>query len=185
MTPPLGRKIRELRQAKGWTLAQLSGRSGVALSTLSRIETGSMTGTLESHLAISRAFGIRLSELYADLDPGGSSVELWEARRQKPKVLLGKEQGVLVLTKGPLGKKMLPLLIPLKGGKEFSPEPAKVGVEKFLYLLKGRVEVTIGQRKILLGEEDGVYFQASLPHRLKNLSAKPALILGVSAPPTL
>ena len=36
----LGRRVRELRKAKGWTLEQAASQAGLARSTLSKIENG-------------------------------------------------------------------------------------------------------------------------------------------------
>ena len=38
--PTFGQKIRELRQAKGWTLRQLAPKVGVGFTYLSKVETG-------------------------------------------------------------------------------------------------------------------------------------------------
>lgn len=46
----IGRIIRRLRKERKITLLELSQKSGVAIATLSRIETGKMTGRLKSHL---------------------------------------------------------------------------------------------------------------------------------------
>ena len=64
---PIGKVIRELRKSEGMTLKQLSEKSGVQLATLCRIETGKMTGTLESHVLIANVFGVELYELYKNI----------------------------------------------------------------------------------------------------------------------
>ena len=71
----IGEKIRELRKKSKMSLVELNKSSGVALATLSRIETGRMTGTIESHMNIAKIFGLSLAELYKDvnLDKEGQS----------------------------------------------------------------------------------------------------------------
>lgn len=51
----LGRQIRLARTELGWTLKELSDRSGVSVSQLSSIERGAHLPSLESLLAIARA----------------------------------------------------------------------------------------------------------------------------------
>ena len=41
----LGHRVRELRNAQGWTLAQAAEHAGLARSTLSKIEDGQMSPT--------------------------------------------------------------------------------------------------------------------------------------------
>lgn len=112
----VGKGMRALRLDKEFTLADLAKRSGVALSTLSRIETGRMTGTLESHIRIARALGVRLPELYADVDLVGPAVEL-RPGPSEDSFSLGKGAGFALLTQESLRKKMLPAMIYLKPGQ--------------------------------------------------------------------
>ncbi|MBI3615956.1 MAG: helix-turn-helix transcriptional regulator [Candidatus Omnitrophica bacterium] len=180
----VGKKMRDLRLAKHWTLSNLAKQSSMALSSLSRIETGRMTGTLESHIKIARAFGIRLSELYADLDPVGAPVE---HRKGIPpnRFSSGNGAGFTILTKEGLQKKMLPVVLHLQAGKSSERAQASPGIEKFLYLLRGKVEVTAGKEQIRMDTGDSLYLQASLAHSLKNIGSHPALILSITAPPSL
>ena len=181
----IGKKIKELRLQKGWTLAQLAKHSGVALSSLSRMETGKMTGTLESHIAIVRTLGIRLPELYAELDPLERSIEHKTKELHSEKVLLGKGAGLTLLVSGSLRKKMLPALLGLQPGKSTSREQAPVGTETFIYLLKGKGEATIGKERITLNTGDTLYFQATLPHQLQNTSSSGLIALKVTSPPAI
>ncbi len=181
----LGRKIKETRLLKDLTLAGLAKKSGVALSTLSRIETGRMTGTLESHLRIAHALGVRLPELYAELDPLASSVELKKASDPSDRYQTSRGASVSILTSNALHKKMLPGLIHLPGGKSTKEEQSPAGTEKLLFLLKGKTDVTVGKEKIRMDPGDSLYFQASLPHTIKNSGPGQSLILSCCCPPSL
>jgi len=52
------------------TLSKLSKRTGVAVTTLSRMENNRMVGTLESHLKIAQALGMPLGALYGERGKG-------------------------------------------------------------------------------------------------------------------
>ncbi|MBI3317574.1 MAG: helix-turn-helix transcriptional regulator [Candidatus Omnitrophica bacterium] len=182
---PIGRKIRELRLARDWTLAELAKRSGVALSSLSRIETGKMTGTLESHLQIARAFAIRLQELYEGLDSAGAALELRKGSLEPARLLTGKGTDLTLLVSGALRKKMLPVTAALQPGKSTQPEQGSAGAEGFLFVLKGRLDLTVGKERVEMDAGDSAYFQASLPHQMKNAGSGTALVLRVTSPPTL
>ena len=177
--------MRELRQTKDWTLADLAKQSGVALSSLSRIETGKMTGTLESHILIAKALGVRLPELYADLDPSSATIEYRSHSQSSDKFTFGKGANFSVLTTGSLRKKILPILVTIPPGRSSQREQAPAGVEKFLYLVKGEAEVTGGEQSIRMSTGDSLYLQASIPHLLKNSGSIPAILLSVTCPPTL
>jgi len=180
----VGKKMRDLRLAKGWTLAELAKRSAVALSSLSRIETSRMTGTLESHIKIARAFGIRLPELYEDLDPLGAPAE-YRQGIPADRFVSGKGASFALLTKESLRKKMLPVMIHLQAGKSTQREQTPAGIEKFIYLLKGSIEVTAGKDSIRMSAGDSLYLQASHSHILRNAGSQAALILSITSPPSL
>ena len=54
----IGMRIANLRNAKGWTQAELSARAGLQRTHVSRIEAGKYAVTLESIQAIAEAFGM-------------------------------------------------------------------------------------------------------------------------------
>lgn len=64
----LGHRIRLLRAERGWSLKDVAGRTGLSVSQISSIERGAHLPSIESLLAISRAFGLRPSELLASID---------------------------------------------------------------------------------------------------------------------
>jgi len=64
----IGRTIRRLRKARNLTLVQLSKLSGVQSATISRIENGKQEGTLSAHAKISKVFGMKLSELFSEVE---------------------------------------------------------------------------------------------------------------------
>src|SRR6058998_692571 len=66
----VGPRLRALRQQRGITLAELARRTGISVSTLSRLESGDRRPTLELLLHLARAHGVGLDEL-VDAPPTG------------------------------------------------------------------------------------------------------------------
>ncbi len=58
-----GQAIRKLRLARGWTLAQLREKTGVPLSTLSKVELGQTSLSYENLLRICRGLEIDMERL--------------------------------------------------------------------------------------------------------------------------
>ena len=63
----LGHKVRFLRQGKGWTLSELSDKSGVSKAYISDLENG-VAGkpNIQYVFAIASALGVTLDELLSD-----------------------------------------------------------------------------------------------------------------------
>src|SRR6478752_9768806 len=59
----VGPRLRDLRQRRGATLADLSRSTGISVSTLSRLESGQRRPTLELLLPLARAHQVPLDEL--------------------------------------------------------------------------------------------------------------------------
>ena len=181
----VGEIINKLRKEKRMTLLELSEKSNVALATLSRIENGRMTGTLDSHMNIANALEVSLPDLYKDLAYSKKQVEV-KARKATTDVFIhDKNVASEMLVSKVANKKMMPLLIKINKGGATHKEETKIGVEKFMYVLEGKIEATVGEEKYTMAKGDTLYFESSLPHHFKNTGAAEARLICVISPPTL
>lgn len=185
-TNTLGARIRSLRQEAKLTLAELSKLSGVALATLSRIETGKMTGTLESHQAIAKAFGLPLPDIYREV-AAETPLVIVHRRSQTngDRFVYGKGATFEMLTSKVFAKRMMPMLVTLAPGRSTQVEESQPGVEAFLYILSGTVEARVGADHHRLSAGDTLYFAAALPHVWRNPGQTVARCLCVTSPPAL
>lgn len=184
----LGARLKMLRKSKKITLVELAKSSGVDAATISRIETGRMTGTLESHFRIATALGLKLTELYAGIEEArikdAVSLQLPSTRADSYVHQAGKSS-MVILTNRVLEKKLMPALITIEPGGYTDVDETKVGVERFLYVLEGTIEAKIGDTTHTLKHGSSLYFDASIPHQLRNLSQKVSRCFAVTSPPSL
>jgi len=176
----IGKRIRELRKNKKLTLVEISKKGGVALATLSRIETGKMTGTLNSHINIAKALDITLPELYSEINKPATlhkkkdyDVEFFTHNKKISSILLTKD----IFT-----KKMLPVLIRLDRGAKTHKEGLRKGTEKFISVLDGKIEVITGKERNVLEKGTTLYFDAYQPHYIRNIGNTKARCLCVTTP---
>lgn len=184
----VGGRLRALRKAQKVTLVELAKASGVDAATISRIETGIMTGTLESHFKIATALGVKLTDLYAGIEEArvkdAVAVQPASARTDVYVHQAGKAS-ITMLTTEVLKKKLMPVLIEIEPGGSTHKEEAKVGTERFLYILEGELEARIGEQTHQLSRGSTLYFDASIPHSFRNPSRRPSKCLSVVTPPVL
>lgn len=179
----IGTKIKQLRKSRKITLVELSRLSGVQVATLSRIENKKMVGTLDSHMQIAKALGIDVTQLYSQSPAQTleqSQVEL--PGLQSDQFKHNERSGYEILTKKLLNKKMMPILVRLEHEGETPVEQGVSGSEKFVYVLEGKIEITVGDQIYILEKAHTLYFDASLPHRIRNKGDKAARILSVGTP---
>jgi transcriptional regulator with XRE-family HTH domain len=60
---PLGRRVYELREEKGWTLEVLAEKSGLCVGTISPIERGTREPSLLTAMCLADALGVTLDYL--------------------------------------------------------------------------------------------------------------------------
>ncbi|MCI0564737.1 MAG: XRE family transcriptional regulator, partial [Nitrososphaera sp.] len=167
---------------------ELSRISGVDPATISRIETAKMVGTLESHIRLATALGFKVTDIYAGIEEARTknavTMQL-PSRRREVYVHEAGKSSMTLLTSDVLQKKLMPVLITVEPGGSTQIEEARVGAEKFLYVLEGAVEAKIGQAAYALKRGSSLYLDASLPHSIKNTGSSNAKCLSIITPPML
>jgi len=179
----IGKKLNLLRKDRGMTLRQLSKESGVAIATLSRMEHNIMTGTLESHMNICKSLGVSLADFYRELESNSKTISYIKGKEKHESFVYQKKSSAEILTTKVMTKKMMPLLIRIKKGGQTHKEENSPGTEKFIYILEGNLSAEIGKENHTLSKGDTLYFDASLPHVLKNIGKSEAVALCVLTPP--
>ncbi len=184
----VGERLRRLRKQQRITLVTLAKSSGVDPATISRMETGQMTGTLESHTRLARALGVKLIEIYAGIEEARArelvSMQTAGGRTEVYVHQAGKSS-MTMLTTEVLKKKLMPVLITIEPGGSTHREETRVGTEKFLYVLEGELEAKVGETTHQLKRGSSLYFEASIPHALKNAGSRTVRCLSVTTPPAL
>jgi transcriptional regulator with XRE-family HTH domain len=181
----IGRIIHKIRKERKMTLLELSKKSGVALATLSRMENGKMTGTVESHMQICAALGIELPDLYRDLVNSTRKIGV-DARKTRTDLFLhDKRTSSQILAPNVLNKKMMPSLIRLAKGGLTQKEETGTGIEKFVYLLEGKIEADIGGERYALTKGDTLYFEGAVSHCFRNTGSGEARFICVTTPPAI
>ena len=183
--PTLGGLLRGLRTRNGWTLKEMSDRSGIPVSTLSKVEHDRLTLTYDKLQAATQKLGIRMSDLFAD------SAEAPEAPVTARRSIGTTERSIQVTTPNYdyhylcpelRRKRMIPILtnIRAKTVEEFGDLVRHSG-EEFIYVLKGRIEVhTEFYEPEVLDEGESIYLDSQMGHAyIVAEGCDEALVLGI------
>ena len=182
MLKNLGERIRKIRKEKGLTLVEISKKTGIAQATLSRIETGTMMGTVESHEKVAEVLGLGLAELYSGVDRRYEEIAHLSKGTDRKVTQHGRHVQVELLTHESSKKKITPLLITLQGESQTQKEHSERGVEKFVYVLEGEVKLVVDKESYDLKSGETLYFDASLPHQILNEKSRAAKIFAAVSP---
>ena len=185
----VGEKIRALRLNERLTQGALAKRAGINTSTVSLIESGKRPGTIEAHGKLARALNLTLSELYAGLEGERKEVVSFQPVTADTGTYAHPGLGFAMqpLTTNVLEKRMMPVLLQLavKGATVLEQARGDTHTEKFLYVQTGSVEVQVGDQHFTLHKHQSLYFDATLPHHIRNIGKTTASVFLVISPPML
>jgi transcriptional regulator with XRE-family HTH domain len=177
----IGERIRDLRMSAGWSLRELSDKSGVAASTLSTLERGQSMPTVGSLYKLSRAFATTLSELLQAREPAPSPVVRKDERVLLPMRTPGVAWEKLYTQESVLES----LMVTLQPGAGTDTAMQHYG-EEFVYVIKGSIELVLdGHLTFLLNAGDAMTFDSMRAHSYVNSGRTVAHSLWVNTPPNL
>jgi transcriptional regulator with XRE-family HTH domain len=166
-----GNRVRELRDAAGLTLEQLSQRSGVSRAMLSKVERGEKSPTIGIATKIAHSLETSLSELIGANPSDGAAVVLRRTHRPifcDPET--GFERHVVSAATG-VGRVEL-VFHHLPPGVSTGTLPAyPAGTEKQVVVVEGRLTVQIRGVSEQLEPGDSLFFRANVEHAFVNQTA--------------
>jgi len=183
-SPDLPYRLRTLRRQHQYSLAVLALKTGLTRSYLSKLERGLSAPSSATTIKLAQAYGLSVAQLTGQGPEGlDEMVSVVRAHERQPLVRHGSALGYdyQAISGGKRIKAMQPLVVlppdeyPTK--ETVHPHPG----EEFMLVLKGSVEIIVGERCFRLDSGDAVYFDASLPHRMRSLGKIQAEVLVVAA----
>ena len=169
----VGPRLRALRQEGGATLAELSARTGISVSTLSRLESGGRRPTLELLLPLARAHGVALDELVGSPPTADPRVRREPVRRHG--------MTIVPLTRQPGAPGAYKLTYePRTAGTE--PEPRTHEGYEWVYVLSGRLRLVLGEHDLVLSSGEAAEFDCRTPHWSGSADDRPVEVLSLFGP---
>jgi transcriptional regulator with XRE-family HTH domain len=169
-----GSVLKNLRLANGWTLAEVSRRTGLPVSTLSKVENDKMSLSYDKLARISRGLDIDIGQLFSS--EATPSLSLATGRRSITRAGEGRviETETYVTTycaTDLLNKRFVPLIaeIHARSTAEFSEMVRHPG-EEYAFVLEGTVELhTDLYAPVTLETGDSIYFDSGMGHVYINI----------------
>jgi transcriptional regulator with XRE-family HTH domain len=171
----IGSNLRTLRTRQGHSLERLAKLAGVSRAMLSQIETGRSVPTILLLLKVANALAVPLATLVSTpaarrttvLTRAGSKLVSVSDGRFTLRALFAAEASPRVeFYEVRIAPRHTEQLDPLAGG-----------TKENLLVVKGRIELVVGQdQPLLLQEGDAAQLHADVPRSLRNLDANEAVL---------
>ena len=181
MDNDIGQRLKQIRTDLKLSQRQLARQSGVANATISQVEAGRLNPTVSMLKKILDGIPVSLSEFFADeydlreriffraselteIADGGVSYRQVGANLAGRAIQLLKER-----YEAGAGT----------GRHAITHEGEECGI-----VLKGRLEVTVGDETAVLSEGDAYYFKSNQPHLFRNPGSEACELITACTPPT-
>src|SRR5277367_2472045 len=176
-----GANLKQRRLRNEWTLDELAQRSGLSKTFLSRLESGERQASIAAVLTLSQVFGVSMSLMFE------TQVAL------EPCLIVRKSE---MVPRDAYGLTYVPLS---QAGHMFNLRPIRVTVspkrtgnehyrhdgEEWIYVLSGKITLSLEGETYDLDEGDAVHFDSRLPHRVIARGKTAPEILLVASPLSL
>lgn len=183
MIARLGKQLKTLRQRKSLTLQQLAEAAGVSKSMISKIERGDADPTTNVLSRIAEGLEVSISQLV-----GGYP-------RRPTVIIKSRDQAIFRDPETGFERRSLSPLLPSRGvdfvmntlpsGQSAGPfEPHHGGVDEYLVVTQGRLQLRLADDTHVLEQGDSIVFSGDVAHHFQNLTDGPCIyyIVITSAP---
>lgn len=185
-----GSILRRLRRERGWPLAELSKRTGLPMSTLSKVETGKMSLTYDKLKRISDGLEVDITQIFGEAKGNSAAVRKSSVVGRRSITRRG-EGGILdtptynhcYQATDLLNKAFVPIIAEIKHRSiDQFEELIRHEGEEYSYVLEGKVEFHSDlYAPALLHPGDSVYFDSSMGHAYIAVGEGPCRVLSICA----
>jgi len=173
----IGAHLRQLRARRRLSLAQVAEAVGISVGFLSALERSQMSGSVGTLRKLARFYKTNILDFF-DASGAGSR----QVRPPDRKVLeagTGVRMELLAWGNTVMEPHLFRVAPDAGSGDPYTHEG-----EEFIFVLRGELEITLGDEEFRLKTGDSFYFESATPHRWKNPGRRETWVLWVNTPPT-
>jgi transcriptional regulator with XRE-family HTH domain len=169
---PVGKRIKKARTAKKVTYDRLANETGFSVAYLKRIETGKEMPPVGALLQISRAL---------ELDAGVLLREEEAALKKRIKAFTKRTENYAytTLTPGAENKHLKAFKVSVNAQQDHKGVGYQHEGEEFVYVLKGEMEIMVGDHVNHLKSGDSLHFNSAIRHKMRNVGNENAELIVV------
>ena len=181
----LGAALKALRTQKGWTLSEVSLRTGFSVPTLSKVENDRLSLSYDKLIRLSEGLGVDISQLFTPVNAGAGPAAITGRRsvnrRGEGELVPTSNYDYRYLSTDVNRKKFIPILAELRvqSLEEFG-ELVRHSGEEFIFVLEGEVELhTELYAPMTLKTGESAYIDSTMGHAYVAKGKEPCRMLAV------
>lgn len=177
----LGARIRELRQRRGLSVGDVATAANVSKSLVSQIERGVAAPSIDTVRRIASALELPVFALFLQ----GTDNELVVRKHQRRVVRYAGSNAVREVLSPSMHSRLVMLWVTYAPGEVSRLEPVHHIGEECVVVVRGALEVTLGEQVTRLQVGDSMGFDSELPHIFSNPGMEPAEVVVAISPPNI
>jgi len=164
----IGDRVRMLRITQKRTVQEIAEASELSKSMISKIENNKAIPSVAALVKIAKALGTTISSL---LEQEGFLKAIVTTRQKAEENLTTTDKGYSIYpyASNYHEKKMQPFLFVARKGEVVPHELSHEG-EEFIYVIKGKMKMRVGEMEYLLNSGDSLYFNSVQKHGIMPVS---------------
>ncbi len=167
-----GAKMKQLRQLRKISFETLANKTGLSHRYLRDIEEGKIIPPVAAVIQISKALSIDSGSFLS-----AEEQEASEKKRRESFYKRTQAYSYKTLTPDAASKHMKAFLVTIDPRQDHRMVEYRHEGEEFIYILRGEVEVRVGENPNILKKGETLHFDSGIPHKLRNLSGEEAKLL--------
>lgn len=169
---PLGERIKRLRRDSGLSIKAVANETGYSEEFLKEVESCKTMPPVGALLKISRALGVDSALFLKEEDEGEDARRREESYRKRTKAYSYR-----TLTPDAKNSHLKAFNVSIDPKSEHEGVEYQHEGEEFVYVLKGAIEVLVGENTNHLSSGQSLHFNSNVIHKLSNIGEETAELL--------
>ena len=171
-------RLRGLRDAMDMTVEEMAAQLDVPSADVRKYESGENEIPVSYLFTVAQVFQVDLTVLISGKEAHLHTASLVRAGKGMS-VERRKDYDYKSLAYRFVGRKMEPFIVLVPPKEKDALTLNEHPGQEFIYMLEGRLEITLGSTVYVMEAGDSLYFTSRTPHALRGLDGRPARFLDV------
>ena len=173
----IGLRLRQLRRQRRLSLAEVAKPVGISVGFLSALERSQMSASIGTLRKLAHFYRSNILDFF---NPSQSNPHLVRpAQRKVLQAGRGVRMELLAWGNAVMEPHLFRIAPDAGSGESYTHEG-----EEFIYVLRGKLEISLDGESFKLRPGDSFYFESATPHRWKNPGKNETWLLWINTPPT-
>ena len=178
---PVGDRVKQIREQKKLSLADVSSRTGFDVDFLAKIEANEVSPPLGTLIKLGKALDMKMGYFISGGECNVYTVMRADERQKIARRASSEDKAYgytyQSLAPGKTDRHMEPFLVTLEASQK--EELSAHEGQEFIYVLEGEMEAIVGENREVLSAGDSIYYDSSTPHQVRCHKGPFARILAV------